>query len=132
MRPRVLWPHSGVSILVLVDVALEPRRTRPGGALGRLVSILVLVDVALEPLCRLPGQAAAAVSILVLVDVALERVASRCAELALCVSILVLVDVALEHDADYDRPREARKFQSLFSWMSLWNTMNRQCRSAHT
>ncbi len=41
-------PHIAVSILVLVDVALEPRASRAMGRAGQ-VSILVLVDVALEP-----------------------------------------------------------------------------------
>ncbi len=43
-----------VSILVLVDVALEPRPGSPGSEGGFRVSILVLVDVALEHDCIFP------------------------------------------------------------------------------
>ena len=67
---------------------------------GTKVSILVLVDVALEqwPECR-SQLSECEVSILVLVDVALEPYHS-CRNLSECqVSILVLVDVALERFA---------------------------------
>jgi len=37
------------------------------------------------------------------------------------VSILVLVDVALELDRGRHHPGTPWRFQSLFSWMSLWN-----------
>ena len=37
------------------------------------------------------------------------------------VSILVLVDVALERGATDVCRRDLCEFQSLFSWMSLWN-----------
>ena len=40
------------------------------------------------------------------------------------VSILVLVDVALELTTVIDEVREYLEFQSLFSWMSLWNKEN--------
>ena len=64
---------KAVSILVLVDVALEPDRSVADVLLKRRVSILVLVDVALEPSSSTPGPTPPTpVSILVLVDVALE------------------------------------------------------------
>jgi len=62
---------GGVSILVLVDVALEPGRTILSLWTVR-VSILVLVDVALELSIGLRIESPLVVSILVLVDVALE------------------------------------------------------------
>ena len=138
---------NSVSILVLVDVALEP--VRP--SCGRLiiwVSILVLVDVALEPETRMPGRRRISnVSILVLVDVALEpcgcqivassmrKFQSLFSWMSLLnrvrdrhesddigqVSILVLVDVALEPEWFNDFRDCITRFQSLFSWMSLLN-----------
>ena len=68
----------------------------------------------------LPGRLQK-VSILVLVDVALERKSSPAGWVAPLVSILVLVDVALERGAARGRDAGILGFQSLFSWMSLWN-----------
>ena len=62
-----------VSILVLVDGALEVRRW-VGYLIDRDVSILVLVDGALEEKPRKPRNPQNRVSILVLVDGALEAV----------------------------------------------------------
>ena len=61
------------------------------------VSILVLVDVALEHDQGTPISRSMDVSILVLVDVALEPSMSNVFVCNEDVSILVLVDVALEH-----------------------------------
>ena len=61
-----------------------------------LVSILVLVDVALELSTDSIVIHPSLVSILVLVDVALEQHWCGCQSISRIVSILVLVDVALE------------------------------------
>ena len=55
-----------------MDVALEPISWSVAGRTASEVSILVLVDVALEPRRRLQHHPHTAVSILDLVDVALE------------------------------------------------------------
>jgi len=61
------------------------------------------------------------VSILVFVDVALEQLHRRFPLLPPQVSILVFVDVALELSCAEDHAGTEPVFQSLFSWMSLWN-----------
>ena len=84
------------------------------------VSILVLLDVALKGSAqyRCPVDISQ-VSILVLLDVALkggDRIGSCPASSS--VSILVLLDVALKDTAEYGSVVGA-VFQSLFSWMLL-------------
>ena len=66
------WIDPTVSILVLVDVALEHQIAGRAAPHQFVVSILVLVDVALEPYPAIAACAPIWVSILVLVDVALE------------------------------------------------------------
>ena len=65
--------YCSVSILVIMDVALEP-----GGAAAvshvLMVSILVIMDVALEPKRLSQPARWQAVSILVIMDVALELI----------------------------------------------------------
>jgi len=115
-----------VSILVLVDVALEHYYGTAYVGAG-YVSILVLVDVALEQARHGERPGHHGVSILVLVDVALELAGwkTRVATPSI-VSILVLVDVALERNGNRTKilGHVALGFQSLFSWMSLWNCGN--------
>ncbi len=138
-HPVYVLPPLRVSILVLVDVALEAldveiaetvdncfnpcsrgccarRIHSPSSGKDILVSILVLVDVALEVPTRQRITRSKWVSILVLVDVALEAkhilMPANLAE----VSILVLVDVALE-GAFPGQLEYPFQFQSLFSWM---------------
>ena len=63
---------GGVSILVLLDVALKVKTKRNSPIFGS-VSILVLLDVALKDRVADPGRDAGVhVSILVLLDVALK------------------------------------------------------------
>ncbi len=93
-------PHPynlyAVSILVLVDVALEQVVVQDlvgvGCGFQSLFSWMSLLNVAPEP-CR---GCQAVVSILVLVDVALEPNSDISLYSLARVSILVLVDVALE------------------------------------
>ena len=78
-------------------MSLLNRGGHAGARRARRVSILVLVDVALEHWCEVsPAERSQGVSILVLVDVALEHPVKRCDLIIYGVSILVLVDVALE------------------------------------
>jgi len=67
-----------------------------------------------------PRRGREGVSILVFVDVALERLPPLPPMLHFHVSILVFVDVALELCC-YEEEESYDEFQSLFSWMSLWN-----------
>jgi len=111
-----------VSILVFMDVALRPY-CRSGCSCAYLVSILVFMDVALRHCNRrstLWGRPH--VSILVFMDVALRLITCRCyISPYSCVSILVFMDVALRHLSFFNIPFIIWKFQSLFSWMLLWD-----------
>ncbi len=111
--------YPGVSILVLLDVALKEHPPNRSGSLHcrfnpcslgccsesmmpiswhfrSRVSILVLLDVALKVPLRAGGQPQERVSILVLLDVALKGCRGRAGALLNLVSILVLLDVALK------------------------------------
>ncbi len=117
------WGHIWVSILVLVDVALEPDTNIPHlishAEFQSLFSWMSLLNgpTSLVLIYRME------VSILVLVDVALEpmRPGSGGWRHHDEVSILVLVDVALELSSPGVIPPGSTTFQSLFSWMSLLN-----------
>ena len=135
---------NGVSILVLLDVALKvlpseldnhpellfqslfswmllwkadgAGRWWPAGS----VSILVLLDVALKAASREILVVPCSVSILVLLDVALKDLSYNSRWVWLLVSILVLLDVALKVFAPTYGHGQKTQFQSLFSWMLLW------------
>jgi len=137
--------YHEVSILVFMDVALRLRLFRAHTAedwfqslfswmllwdnhrvlhgYRRLpVSILVFMDVALRLLTLWSTLWNTCVSILVFMDVAL-RLQVRVPEPFTLpgVSILVFMDVALRHRTMEAPDRDAIWFQSLFSWMLLWD-----------
>ena len=114
-------PRVGVSILVLLDVALKA---------ASMISIsswrLSFNPCSLgccSERCKNPALpfVLAGVSILVLLDVALKGVPrSSHRPQSSGVSILVLLDVALKGNWYGRHYHDHRMFQSLFSWMLLW------------